>query len=80
LPKPWLLFANVKSTELPTQEPNASSIEVRSTKQKQLDDDVHTSPPKRNATICECVGTSTKKQHDSIVSKRRRNVMRILML
>jgi hypothetical protein len=65
-------ITNVKSIELPAQESNASSIEVRSTKQKQLDDDVHISPPKKNATICGCVGTLAKKQHDSIVSKKKK--------
>jgi hypothetical protein len=50
-------IANVKSTELPTQKQNAIFIEVKSSKQKQLDDDVHTSPPKRNAKICRHVGT-----------------------
>jgi hypothetical protein len=56
-----IMTANVKSTVVLAQEPNASFIEVRSTKQKHLDDDVHTSPPKRNVTIQGCVGTLARK-------------------
>ncbi len=51
------MTVNVQSIVLLAQEPNASSIEVKSTKQMQLHDDVRTSPPKKNATICGCVGT-----------------------
>jgi hypothetical protein len=67
-----IMITNVKSIILLAQEPNANSIEVRSIKQKQFDDDVHTSPPKRNATIHGHVGTPTRKQHDSFVNKKRK--------
>jgi DNA topoisomerase VI subunit B len=39
---------NVKSTILPTQTPNASLIEIKITRQKELDDVVDTTPPRKN--------------------------------
>jgi hypothetical protein len=39
---------NVKNTILHTQTPNASSIEIKSTRQKELDDVVDITPPRRN--------------------------------
>jgi hypothetical protein len=72
LAQTMIMITNVKSTILHAQEPNASFIQVKSTKQKHLDDDVYTSPPKRNAIIHKCVGTLTRKQHDFIVIKKRK--------
>jgi hypothetical protein len=39
---------NVKSTILRTQTPNASSIEIKSTRKKELDDVVDTTRPRKN--------------------------------
>jgi hypothetical protein len=39
---------NVKSIVLRTQTPNASSIEIKSTRQKELDDVIDVTPPRRN--------------------------------
>ncbi len=39
---------NVKSTILPSQTPNESSIEIKRIRQKELDDVVDITPPRRN--------------------------------
>jgi hypothetical protein len=59
---------NVKSTSLPTQTSNANSIEVKSIRQKRLDDVVDASPPRNN------IGGCGKKLLDVVdISPPRRN-------
>jgi hypothetical protein len=43
---------NVKSTILPTQTPNASSIQIKSTKQKELGDVIDITLPRKNHVGC----------------------------
>ncbi len=50
----------------------AQPINVKSTKQKGLDDVVNTSPPRKNASICGCVAIPTKKKQDSVANKKRK--------
>jgi hypothetical protein len=61
---------NVKSIVLRTQTPNASSIEIKSTRQKELDDVVDIIPPRRNP-----IGYLGHKHLDDVVdtSPPRRN-------
>jgi hypothetical protein len=73
--------ANVKSIELLAQEPNANSIEVRSTKQKQLDDDVIQVLLREMQQYVDIWEPLLKNNMILLsVRKRRRDVMKILML
>jgi hypothetical protein len=72
---------NVKSIELLAQEPNANSIEVRSTKQKQLDDDVIQVLLREMQQYVDIWEPLLKNNMILLsVRKRRRDVMKILML
>lgn len=47
-------------------------MEVKSTRQKGLNDVVDTSPLRRNVAIHGCVATLARKKHDSVANKKRK--------